>query len=359
MDTPLTNVFSPTSGCDRPRVAIIQKSDGLLTWCKDLTSAFNEAGAITLAANCRPSTLGERWIRHTKNQRLLMNPATSRRLAIILGAFAPDLVVFLNFPSLPEQAAALLRQSLGPGVPMVGWLCDSVDALPMGHDALLDAVYYFDSASLPTLREHYRGSPAKLEFLPLAANPLRYACRPIQLANRQPRLVFAGNCTPSRQHFAAEIRKLGQPLDLYGLHAGNWPQFWRNRKLSSAALARVYQQYLLNLNLLQTGNTTNGLNLRAFEIPCAGGLATYPAVPDLARCFTPDEEVLVFQSAEDLAEIVRSLLREPERALAITLAGHRRVLREHTFYHRACRLLDDALGPAFRPAIPPYLAASP
>ena len=67
----------------------------------------------------------------------------------------------------------------------------------------------------------------------------------------------------------------------------------------------------------------------------------------------------MFQSAEDLAEIVRSLLREPERALAITLAGHRRVLREHTFYHRACRLLDDALGPAVRPASPPDLAASP
>ena len=353
-------IASPRAGGgSRPRVAIIQKSDGLLTWSRDLAAAFCEVGAITLSANCRPSTLRERWTRHAKNQRLLLNPATARRLAMTLGAFAPDLVIFLNYPSLPPQAAEWLRQALAPGVPMVGWLCDSVEALPAGHDALLDGVYYFDSASLPTLLGLYRDSPAKLEFLPLAANPRRYACRPIHLAERRPGVVFAGNCTPSRQRFAAEFRRLGHRLDLYGLHAGNWPRVWRNRKLSSAALARVYQQYLINLNLLQTGNTTNGLNLRAFEIPCAGGLASYPAVPDLARCFTPHEEVLVFHSAANLAETVSSILRHPEQALAITRAGHRRVLREHTFHHRACRMLEDWLGTGFRPEIPDYIAAAP
>lgn len=358
MPPSLINMSPAVARGSRPRVAIIQKSDGLLTWCTDLAAAFHEAGAITLTANCRPSSLGERWIRHAKNQRLLLNPATSRRLATSLARFTPDLVIFLNYPSLPPQAAGLMRQALGPQVPIVGWLCDSVEALPAGHDALLDGVYYFDSASLPTLLEHYRGSPARLEFLPLAANPLRYTCRPINIAERRPSLVFAGNCTPSRQQFAAEMRHLGVHLDLYGLHAGNWPKLWRNRKLSSAAMARVYQQYLVNLNLLQIGNTTHGLNLRAFEIPCAGGLASYPAVPDLARCFIPHEEVLVFHSAADLAATVSSILREPERALAITRAGHLRVLREHTFFHRACRMLQDWLGTSYRPDIPNYISAA-
>ncbi|MEI7911161.1 MAG: glycosyltransferase [Verrucomicrobiota bacterium] len=354
----LTNQAPPPDRGTRPRVAIIQKSNGLLTWCTDLTAAFREAGATTLAANSRPSSLSEHWARHRNNQRLLLNPATSRRLANTLSGFAPDLVVILNSPSLPPAAEALMRRALRPGVPIVGWLCDSVDVLPAGHDAMLDGVYYFDSASLPTLLEHYRATPARLEFLPLAANPRRYACQPINIQARGRHLVFAGNCTPARQRFFADYRSLGQRLDLYGLHAGNWPRVWRNRKLSSAALARVYQQCLVNLNLLQAGNTTNGLNLRAFEIPCAGGLASYPDVPDLARCFTPDEEVIVYQSATDLAEKVGHLLRHPEQALAITLAGHQRVLREHTFYHRAVRMLNDWLGSSFRPEIPDYIASS-
>ena len=342
----------------RPRVAVIQKSDGLLTWCTDLTTALREAGATTLTANCRPSTLAEHWNRHSKNRRLFLNPATSRRLATTLAGFSPDLVIILNYPSLPPEADAVMRNALRPGVPLVGWLCDSVESLPTGHDALLDGVYYFDSASLPVLLEHYRGSRARLEFLPLAANPLRYVCEPIQVQSRKPFAVFAGNCTPARQRFFAEYRNLGNRLDLYGLHAGNFKRCWRDRRLSPAALARVYQQYLVNINLLQAGNTTNGLNLRAFEIPCAGGLASYPEVPDLTRCFTPHAEVIVYQSAAELAEIVRNLVLHPAQAQAVTRAGHQRVLREHTFYHRAIRMLQDWLGSSFRPETPDYIASS-
>ena len=353
----LTNLSPAPGSGTRPRVAIIQKSDGLLTWCTDLTAAFREAGATTLAANCRPSTLEEYWNRHRNNQRLLLNPATCRRLASTLGGFSPDLVVILNYPSIPPEAEAQMRKALRPGVPIVGWLCDSVESLPAGHDALLDGVYYFDSASLPVLLEHYRSPRARLEFLPLAANPLRYVCEPVQVQSRKRFAVFAGNCTPARQRFFAEYRSLGKRLDLYGLHAGNFKRCWRDRRLSSAALARVYQQYLININLLQAGNTTNGLNLRAFEIPCAGGLASYPQVPDLARCFTPHEEVIVYRSAAELAERVEHLLMHPVQAQAITRAGHQRVMREHTFYHRAIRMLDDWLGSSFRPEIPAYIAA--
>ncbi|MCX6874473.1 MAG: glycosyltransferase [Verrucomicrobia bacterium] len=330
-----------------------------MTWCTDLAVAFREAGVTTTIANFRACSLAERWTQLTSKRRLLFNPTTCQRLAKILADFSPDLVLILNYPGLPADAATILRQALRPGVPVVGWLCDSVEAFPAGHEVLLDGLYYFDSASLPVLEKHYQGSRARLEFLPLAACPRRYACPVIDIRSRKPFLVFAGNCTPSRQAFFAAYRGLGKRLDLYGPHGGNWPRLWRNRKLSSADLARIYRGHLINLNLRQPGNTTNGLNLRAFEIPCAGGLATYPAVPDLPRCFTPNEEVLIYSSAEDLMETVRQTLRHPDAALTITRAGHQRVMREHTFYHRASRILGDWIGPSFQPNLPAYLAASP
>ena len=357
--TPPATIQSPSAGrCHRPRVAIVQKSDGLLTWCADLAAAFGEAGVTTLTSNFRASSLAERWTQYTTKQRLLLNPTTTRRLAKTLAGFSPDLVVFLNYPSIPLEAEALLRQTLGAGVPIIGWICDSVGAMPAGYDALLDGVYYFDSASLPVLEQHYHGTRSRLEFLPLAANPRRYVCPDIDITSRKPVLVFAGNCTSSRQPFFAEYRGLGNNLDLYGPKAGNWPQVWRNRKLSSADLARIYRGYLINLNLLQPGNTTNGLNLRAFEIPCAGGLATYPDAPDLAKCFEPDKEVLVYNGAAGLMDAVRETLRNPDKALTITRAGHQRVMREHTFYHRAIRILHDWIGTSFQPNLPDYIELS-
>ena len=352
MASSATNPLSATGRPHRPRVAIVQKSDGMLTWRMDLVNALHEAGAVTHVGNFRPETVAERWAELTTGKRAVHNPATCRRVAQGLADFAPDLVLVLNYPGLPAEAATLLRSALRSGVPVVGWLCDHLNVFPAGSEPVFDGAYYFDSASLSVLEQAYAGSATRLDFLPLAACPKRYPCRPIDVTQRAPWLVFAGNCTPSRKAFVAEYRQLGQRLDCYGPHAGNWPQCWRNRKLTAAALGRVYQQHLVNLNLLQPGNTTHGLNLRAFEIPCAGGLATYPDVPDLARCFVPDREILVYQSARHLAQLVETVCHDPEFALAVTTAGHQRVLREHTFHHRAVRILADWNLPTL-PAITP------
>lgn len=355
----LLRAHHPVTGTpDTPRIAIIQKSDGLLTWRLDLEAAFRDAGAITRTLHFRASSLAERWTQYTHHCRHLGNPSTVQRLARALADFSPDLVLLLNYPSMPSEAAELLRKALPPGVPIVGWLCDSVETFPTGHNALLDGVYYFDSASLPVLQQHYQDARTPLEFLPLAACPRRYPCPNINLLPRKPYLAFIGNCTPQRQRFFSEYRQLGQPLDLYGPHAGNFPQLWRNRKLSSARLNHLYRQYLINLNLRSPGNTVNGLNMRAFEIPCSGGFATYPDVPDLARCFVPNKEILVYQSAADISEMVNNMIRHPDQALAITQAGHRRVMREHTFYHRAVRILADWIGSSFQASVPNYIQST-
>jgi spore maturation protein CgeB len=156
-----------------------------------------------------------------------------------------------------------------------------------------------------------------------------------------PRLVFAGKCSPHRQRIFAEMRRAGLPLDLYGPGSGHLLRFWRNFRLSSESLAALYRSHLAVFNLPQPGNTENGLNLRAFEIPAAGGIGTYPDVADLPCCFVPGEEILVYQNATDLAQQLDALRRDPARATAIIQAGHARVLRDHTFSQRANTILTD------------------
>ena len=113
------------------------------------------------------------------------------------------------------------------------------------------------------------------------------------------------------------------------------------RSDSSATIADLYRSHLVGLNLPQPGNTERGLNLRAFEIPAAGGIGTYPDVPDLPRCFEPGREILVYRSPDDLARQFDELRRDPERAAAMIRAGRDRVLRDHTFEQRAHTILRD------------------
>lgn len=275
--------------------------------------------------------------------RLLENEEVCIRISASLRVFDPDLVLGLNFPGLPEQANSILREAAGDGVPIISWLCDRFDRFPADHHPLLDGLYNFDAAASQLLEDAYRGTTAKLRILPLAANPEKYRCARIRASTRIPSLAFAGNCTPSRNEIFSDYRRIGGTLETFGPHSAPWWRPWRNRRLSSQELRGIYAKYLVSLNVLQEGNTVHGLNLRAFEIPCAGGLGTYPDVPQLADCFIPGEEVLVYRSLEELKDLVAEMVADPERAQAVSEAGHRRVMAEHTFAHRAATIISDWL----------------
>ncbi len=58
-------------------------------------------------------------------------------------------------------------------------------------------------------------------------------------------------------------------------------------------------------------------------------------------------EIIVYQSARQLAEIVATVRHDPGFALAVTTAGHRRVRQEHTFLHRVETILAD-----WQPSLP-------
>jgi spore maturation protein CgeB len=122
--------------------------------------------------------------------------------------------------------------------------------------------------------------------------------------------------------------------------------------VSPARMAKLFRSHIACLNLLTPENTLSGLNLRAFEIPMCGGVGTYPDVPDVRACFVPGTEILLYRTLEELKGSVDELIAQPEKAEAIAVAGHRRVLQEHTWRHRAASIVKEWLPGA------PFIAPS-
>lgn len=325
------------------RVAVLGKSRSILTWFEDTLDGFRRQGCEVAGISFQADTPAERLSQKRGAGKELQNQEVIRRTSDELAAFSPDLVVVLNKAGLPEPTVEAWQKGLRPGVPVVGWLCDCINQVPQQQVPAFEGVYYFDSHCLPILEEFYAGRvpSARLDYLPLAVNPDRY---PFHVeTSRRDRLVFAGKCSPHRHEAFAQMRATGLPLDLYGPGSRNRLKFWRNRRLSSAAIAELYRSYIAVLNLPQPGNTERGLNLRAFEIPAAGGIGTYPDVPDLPLCFVPGEEILVYRSPSDLAAQIAELKKNPARAEQIIRAGHARILKDHTFECRAAKVLSDWL----------------
>lgn len=79
-------------------------------------------------------------------------------------------------------------------------------------------------------------------------------------------------------------------------------------------------------------------NMRLFEATGMGACLLTDAKSDLAQSFEAGSEVETYASPEECEEKVRGLLADPRRARALGDAGQARVMREHTFSHRAVEL---------------------
>ncbi len=322
-------------------VAIVRKPGSVLSWQEDLAEGFREAGAEPLFLDLRPANMEEYRAKWSTRSRAMENPAVIARTVRMLEKARPSLLVAPSFAGLPSVTAAAWRAALPASTPLVGWTCDHLARLPDSLEPNLDGVYYFDSATRPTLESAYDTRPVRLAHLPLAVNPARYPNFGTPFETRRRALIFAGDHTAERRAAILAFRELGGRVSACGPHAPCGLRVWRRRRLDAAKLARLYGQHFAVFNLLQPPNTVHGLNLRAFEAPAAGALATYPDVPDLPGAFVPDEEVVVYRDLPELKEKIDRLQHAPSRAAAIAAAGRARVLREHTFAHRAARILSD------------------
>lgn len=328
------------------KILIIHKGGSVHTWCEDLLAGFRESGCDARAIALRSRNWQERREQWRGGGKLWLNHATLERCAETVAAFRPELIVLLNFAGLPEPAAHALRKAAGDGVPLVAWLADHITALPMGSMPNLDGVHAFDSATLDILDAAYRGSGSRLDFLPLAVNPSRFPNHGKPWPLRHEGLVFLGNNTAGRQELMRQFRDSGGKLTAYGPGAATGLRFWRRRRISPAGSARIYGSFQGVLNLLQSPNTVNGLNLRAFEVPASGGLGTYQHTPDLALSFVPDQEIIAYRNMDDLAAKTRTLFHDTAQASAVMAAGLRRVMDDHTYTRRAEHFVRMWLPPA-------------
>jgi spore maturation protein CgeB len=96
-------------------------------------------------------------------------------------------------------------------------------------------------------------------------------------------------------------------------------------------LRGVYGRHLAALNIRNERNVLSGLNQRNFDPLLAGAALITDDQPDLARCFDPGTEVLVWRDLDDLNAQYARILAAPAEAAALAARGRQRVLAEHTY----------------------------
>lgn len=327
------------------KLLLLGKTGGITRWVEDVAADLRRAGHGV-------HVLPYRDIRLNKTlERCLMAPAIgaplARAIARRMRRLAPDLVlVFGPFHWLPPALFAHLAQLPGRP-PLVAWIGDVFSPQAAAVADLFDVVAYTDTGLLA--RHRAFGFRAHAAFVPLAATlaePMGApsAGRGLGADVRDAAgadIAFVATPTPQRRALLARVT---EPVAIYG---PGWPDragFGAHRcdarRVEAAELAAIYRSCRAVLNIRHEDNVIDGLNQRHFAPYVYGTPVLTDAQADLAECFDPGTEILVYRDAAELNALCAALRRDPAWARAVGLAGQRRVLAAHSYVRRVQQIAD-------------------
>ena len=134
-----------------------------------------------------------------------------------------------------------------------------------------------------------------------------------------------------------------QRLAHHGINVRAWGRGWPAGRLSQSEMIEVFAASRVNLNLSassrfsrlsRTRRLRPQVKGRVFEVTGCGGLLLTDMAPGLDECFLLGQEIVVFRDTNQLVRRVRRLLSNEDERSEIAQAGHRRVLRDHTYQSR-------------------------
>jgi glycosyltransferase involved in cell wall biosynthesis len=108
------------------------------------------------------------------------------------------------------------------------------------------------------------------------------------------------------------------------------------------AFARAISAARVNLNITRRSHATvpGSSTCRPFELAAAGAAIVSSPHEGIERWLEPGAEILVVDDADAATAAYRALLDDPAQAESMGARARARVLEEHTYRHRAARLLE-------------------
>jgi spore maturation protein CgeB len=259
--------------------------------------------------------------------------------------FQPD-VVYLQDLWLfgPRTLASLRRQ----GRLVVGQLASALP--PVRRLRSLDLVL----TAFPHYVDRLRRLGVKTEFFPIAFYERVLDClvglgvEAKPRSSRQYSLTFVGGLSP--KIYAEGTRALDSiaremPLNVWGFGQENIPSgsaILSNYRGEAWGLDMYTVLAQSRITLNRHGEVAEGFatNMRMFEATGVGALLVTEKGKNLSQFFEPGQEVVTYESEEDLIEKLRHYIKHDDERQEIAAAGQARTLREHTYERRIGELAE-------------------
>lgn len=253
----------------------------------------------------------------------------------VFRSFRPEIVVFCaGGVVLDEEGAAWFRDR---GILTIGLTLSDPDV----QDSVIDHVGRFDyhttNAALSLERYHAEGHTNT--FLMPFGIDRDYVLRDVPPA---PELRADAICIghaagrPDRHEVMVRLAELVD-VRVYG---NGWP-LPGAEPVAGDRLLQAAHEGLIHVNFPATRAGFTNVKCGVFETIGAGSILATARFEEMGRLFDYGDEILGYDSAEDLAGQIAALKEQPVELERLRRRGFARLLSEHLYEHRWLRLLAD------------------
>lgn len=274
----------------------------------------------------------------------LMGEVTAAKAA----EYRPDLILALAQAPLTPEAIHRLKELK---IPIAFWFVEDFRTLPYWKEVSSAYDHFF------TIQRDEFHSALKTSgvndcyYLPQAAQPAIH--RPLNLSFDQKKqykadISFMGAAYHNRiQSFP---RLLGYDFKIWGTGWNTESPLGKrlqnnNKRVTTEETVNIYNAAKINLNLHSStfhyGINPEGdfINPRTFEIAACKGFQLLDQRSDLINLFNIGEELIVFNTLDELKDQIDYYLKYPDIRNRIASLSYERVLNEHTIEHRMQEML--------------------
>lgn len=104
-------------------------------------------------------------------------------------------------------------------------------------------------------------------------------------------------------------------------------------------LPKFYNACKINFNATSL-QMSSAVNQRVFDVPACGSFLLTDHQEAIEELFEVGKEVVTYRDRDEIPEMVRFYLNNPEARKTVAMKGRERVLREHTYKHRIGKIIE-------------------
>ncbi|MBP2657673.1 MAG: hypothetical protein H6Q69_705 [Firmicutes bacterium] len=269
----------------------------------------------------------------------------------VVTEFNPERIIVLNGEYLSQETMDKLK---GKNRQTVLWLIDSILRFPHIEKVIhyYDKVFSFDPRDEKYLMDKYKiGCP----YLPVGYDPEIY--KPGS-QERDIDICFVGNATANRIAVLRRVAEYACGKNIKFTVVGKyWSDryFWKKRRfarkyeplglfvqnkaMNPIDVAKLYQRTKICLNIHISDH--DGINPRLFEIMGTKSMELVDYKPKLMELIDIDNEVAVYQDADDLINKIEYYLNHSEERENIAAKGYKKALEQFTIRQAAAVILNS------------------